>query len=146
MNEKTPGGSDSSKGVRRVYVLPQELVDRILGFQREVGLSSEVEAARKLLDSALKSRDTAENIVSRLLDRLDKSKDIRDAAKELLIDHPRVTSIEFTVGEITFQIKDDGRFSVRTDGNIYRERSRDSWTQCSDPRVTGTLDGDDIPF
>ncbi len=40
-------------GVRRVYVLPKELVSRVLNHQMKMLLPTEVAAARDLLDRAL---------------------------------------------------------------------------------------------
>ena len=99
-----PDGTD--KGQRRVYVLPNELVERISEFQKELGLSSEVEAVRRLLDGALKSRDTVERIVSRLAAQYKLVKSVRDAAKEVLIDHPLVTNIRFPENSLEFDLKD----------------------------------------
>lgn len=103
--EKAPQDVND-KAQRRVYVLPNELVERIGEFQRELGLSSEVEAVRRLLDGALKSRDTVVRIVSRLAAQYKIVKSVRDAAKEVLIDHPLVTNIRFKDGELEFDLKD----------------------------------------
>lgn len=103
--EKAPPDVND-KAQRRVYVLPNELVERIGEFQKELGLGSEVEAVRRLLDGALKSRDSVERITARFVAQYNIVKSVRDAAKEVLVDHPLVTSIRFRDSELEFDIKD----------------------------------------
>ncbi|NRB16876.1 MAG: hypothetical protein HRU33_04690 [Rhodobacteraceae bacterium] len=75
---------------RRVYDLPTELVERIVEFQKDKGLPSEVEAARRLLDQALKSRDSRETLVGRFLSKLVPGSEPSDSAATVLVGHPLV--------------------------------------------------------
>lgn len=103
---------------RRVYVLPDELVNRILQFQQEKGISSETEAARRLLDDALKSRDSYLTITQRFLDRL---KDLRipaEVAREVLAGHPLIASITFENDVIMFRLKDGWEITIGADGEV----------------------------
>lgn len=87
------------KTQRRVYVLPTELVDRILAYQQQTGLASEVEAARRLLDDALKQRDTFLTITNKFIEKRKETKSLRDAARDTLADHPLVMGIQFADDE-----------------------------------------------
>lgn len=95
-------GDDGVESVsrRRVYDLPVELVDRVVDFQKERALPSEVEAVRRLLDQALKSRDTIESVVVRYLSALHDS-DSAEAAKLVLVGHPLVTQLTFSNEEVS---------------------------------------------
>lgn len=95
---------DKEKTQRRVYVLPNELVDRIVAYQTEMGLQSEVEAARKLLDEALKSRDDWRSITRRFKEKLAETKILSDIAKDVLIGHPLVTSVHFEPSAVRFSL------------------------------------------
>lgn len=120
---------DTSSGPkRRVYDLPQELVDRIVEFQKDRGLPSEVEAVRRLLDQALKGRDTIESIVGRYLTALGPGVESGEAAGAVLSGHPLVRAIDFEVDGIAFKfqqpntppllvtIKDNGEISIYGEG------------------------------
>ncbi len=87
--------SDKEKTQRRVYVLPTELVDRVTAFQTRMGLSSEVEAARRLLDEALKHREGAEQIITNFAKAMKETKILSDIAKDVLVGHPKVSQIHF---------------------------------------------------
>lgn len=98
--------SDKERTLRRVYVLPTELVDRISAYQEEMGLPSEVEAARRLLDIALQVRDTVETLLEKIRSRFEQERDLRMIAREVLSSHALVRSIEFDKsGNLLFQIE-----------------------------------------
>lgn len=111
--EKTPPDAND-KTQRRVYVLPTELVERIGAFQSELGLASEVEAARRLLDEALKRRDTFDTITGRLIAQIKKVRSLRDAAKEILVDHPLVTQLSFDLFALRFTLSN----SIRVEADL----------------------------
>jgi hypothetical protein len=121
---------------RRVYVLPTDLVERILSFQRDKGLPSEVEAVRRLLDEALLQRDSANNVIERLQSKFRTTKILPDLAKEILVGHPLITEIQFGANHIDFAMKGHGRFQMRENGKIYEEFSDNEWREWID----------DIPF
>lgn len=78
---------------RRVYDLPPELHHRVLSYQTENGMASEVEAVRSLLDQALQSGDTVESLYVRLDDKYRTEKDVRRISAEILIPHRKVRSV-----------------------------------------------------
>jgi hypothetical protein len=135
------------KTQRRVYVLPAELVERILAFQMEVGLSSEVEAARRLLDDALKSRDTFRTLVTRFVSRLKETRIPAEIAKDVLVGHPLVQRINFKDGQIEFGMKDGNEVHIWADGkyDVYDEQENriDFGPK---PQKRNTEMDDDIPF
>ena len=116
-------------GQRRVYVLPNELYERIVKFQEDKGYPSEVEAVRRLLDEALKSRDDIHMIVSRFLDRLKVNKIAHEVAKDVLVGHPLVKEISFDGEAIMFRVKgDDREVRILPTGEAYqRIDSREPW-------------------
>lgn len=124
--------AQGAENIRRVYALPAEMVERITRFQRDKGLPSEVEAVRRLLDEALKSRDDLDTIINRLLARLGQTRIAAEAAKEVLAGHPLVKSISFEGDSITFLLKNDQGATVSENG----------WVRLKDnPRDWGYADG-----
>ncbi|MCT4369111.1 hypothetical protein CLG85_001635 [Yangia mangrovi] len=107
MTSDTPENiQDTSPATRRrVYELPTELVERIVEFQKDRGLPSEVEAARRLLDQALKSRDTIESLVGRYLSALGPGIEPGEAAGVVLSGHPLVRGIDFEDDGIAFRFQ-----------------------------------------
>ena len=103
---------------RRVYVLPDELVGRILAFQRETGSPSETEAARRLLDEALKRRDTYKSIIERFLNRFKEIHILSDVAKEVLAGHPLISTIRFEDDAIHFRLINNCKITINTDGVV----------------------------
>lgn len=107
---------EKEKTQRRVYVLPTELVDRITAFQQDMGLQSEVEAARKLLDEALKRRDDWRAITRRFQEKLKETRMLTDIAGEVLVGHPLVEGITFGANHITFKLITGETVTVNKDG------------------------------
>ena len=102
---RTPASEEPrEKAHRRVYVLPFDLVDRIGEYQKALGLASEVEAVRRLLDDALKRRDDLVDIVGRFIAVLKDTKSLREATRSVIADHPLVKNISFaeTGAMVTF--------------------------------------------
>nr|USU31061.1 helix-turn-helix domain-containing protein [Methylobacterium sp. OTU13CASTA1] len=88
--------------VKVSYVLPQELVDRINKYKLAIGVSSDDEAVRRLIDDQLKKRDEIEDIVDRLLKKNKALRSIRESAGFVLANHPLVKSIEFRGSGVIF--------------------------------------------
>ncbi|RUW85128.1 hypothetical protein [Mesorhizobium sp. M1E.F.Ca.ET.063.01.1.1] len=107
---------DKAKTQRRVYVLPVELVDRITAYQTDMGLPSEVDAARKLLDDALNRRDTAQSITRRFQERLKDTRVLADVARDVLIGHPLLSTLSMGSNQITFTLTTGDKVVVRVDG------------------------------
>ncbi len=105
---------------RRVYVLPQELVDRIVAFQEEKGYNSEVEAVRKLLDEALLHRDTADSIITRFQSRLANLKMPAEVSKDVLVGHPLVKEISFLSNSVIFSVEGYGKYQIYENGDVER--------------------------
>jgi len=141
---------------RRVYALPTEMVDRIVAYQKERGLASEVEAVRRLLDDALKSRDNLERIINRYLSRLGQYKVHADAAREVLVGHPLVRSITFNVEDhgtdtgfeyVEFMLKNETGAQISELGwvTLLGEKTKDwKWKSGETRGSPGRLE--DLPF
>lgn len=111
----------SGDQTRRVYVLPNELVDRITAFQAERGLSSEVEAVRKLLNDALQSKDTPEILLKRAMERMKIIRVTSEVAREILVGHPLVSEIKFENDDIDFWLKSAGHYKINYKGELFRD-------------------------
>jgi hypothetical protein len=147
---KTVMADEKEKTQRRVYVLPTELVERITAFQNDMGLQSEVEAARKLLDEALKRRDDWRAITRRFLDRLKETRFLTDIGGEVLMGHPLVEGMTFAQDSITFKLTSGEEVTIRKDGTVYAEDQGQSLELDPRPSRKGggfsrELDAD-IPF
>ena len=86
---------------RRVYLFPAELLARIRAYQAAHGITSEVEAARRLLTYALYARDTPEDLMRQLAAH---GGTLREAAADVLMPHQLVTSIRFIHDRLEFDM------------------------------------------
>lgn len=123
--------SESSSTRRRVYDLPTDLVDRILLYQKEKGLPSEVEAARKLLDQALKGNENVDDLVRQVVLGLEANEDPNTVATKILAGHPKVASIHFKENYVMFTFLD------KADEETISIHSRDRINVDGDPNVYG---------
>jgi len=134
---------------RRVYALPGELVERIVEFQREKGYPSEVEAVRRLLDDALKSRDTLARLISRFMTRMGSLRSTVEVAKDVLVGHPLVKSMSFDEDAVNFEMKDGWEAKINDKGDvwIWDPQRSNTWSWAPDEGRFGTGKiTDDIPF
>lgn len=110
--------NEAQTSQRRVYVLPTELVERIVAFQKEMGIPSEVEAARRLLDDALKFRDDWRSLTERFRLKLAELRDISDAARDVLVGHPLVETISFMRRGVSFSLTTGEQTEVDISGEV----------------------------
>lgn len=141
---------EKEKSQRRVYVLPNELVERIVAYQNEMGIQSEVEAARRLLDEALKRRDNWRTITRRFLEKLKQTRVLTDIAGDVLMGHPLVEGMSFAQDAITFKLTSGEEVTIRKDGTMHAEDSYNNRIELDpEPKKGGgysrDLD-DEIPF
>lgn len=135
--------ADKESTQRRVYVLPTELVERITSFQADMKLQSEVEAARRLLDEALKHRDNAEAITRRFIERLKETRMMTDIAKDVLIGHPLINNLKINTSSISFGMTTGDNVTVFQDGTASLiDRHKRSFNIGTD----GQMVSDEIPF
>lgn len=104
---------------RRVYVLPAELVDRLKGYQTRNGITSEVEAVRRLLDTALQMRDTVTDILNKLSDRFNEEKELRMLARDVLAGHILVKEVRFDDKAVAFRVADGELGRIDHEGKIF---------------------------
>lgn len=141
MNSDNENNTDSDKEptkdwtMRRVYVLPTDLVARINSHQKEMGFSSEVEAVRRLLDEALMHRDTMDTIIRRFTKQLGKSLVLSDVVKDVLVGHPLVEEIHQKGDSITFKMTGGVSIQIRRDGKTMIDNG-----------FGDSYDYDEIPF
>lgn len=136
---------------RRVYALPAEMVERIVEFQKDKGLPSEVEAVRRLLDEALQHRDNLEKIINRYVVKLSTLKIASEAAKEVLVGHPLVEKIQFDRDSITFELRDGWVTKITEKGEVTiwdQHRSQWYWHAGYNKDVPGYgyMSEEDLPF
>ncbi len=131
--ERRDGLKDGTE--RRVYNLPANLLTRLRAFQANQGLTSEAEAARRLLDYALQMRDTVEDILKGMRRRFDEEKDLRVLASEVLTRHNLVTQIVFEDDALWFRVKSGERGRIASSGEIRlgrADRADDDWERSID--------------
>ncbi|MGI4793694.1 MAG: hypothetical protein ACRYG8_06325 [Janthinobacterium lividum] len=119
-------------GERRVYTLPLELLARLRAYQLSQNIPSEVEAARRLLDSALQLRDTIEDILIRLRERFSEEKDLRMLASDVLVKHHLVESITINDDGLVFYLRNGDGGRIDQKGTLRqgtREYGEDSWSR-----------------
>lgn len=121
---------------RRVYVLPVELVERVRQYQKDNLIASEVEAVRRLLDTALHLRDDVHSLLQKMKTKYKAEKDIRVISRDVLALHPLIESIKISDGSIEFTMKNGGMGSFATDGEAYF-MNKGQWNRELD---------DEIPF
>lgn len=138
--------NDKDKGQRRVYVLPTELVDRIVDYQQKMGISSEVEAARRLLDEALMRRDNWRSITKRFIEKLKETRVLSDIAKDVLIGHPLVTSVHFEAELVRFNLVTGETVEVTTAGKVHATENYGETLEYEPSGFSKQIDDDDIPF
>ncbi|KQO99133.1 hypothetical protein ASF32_14865 [Methylobacterium sp. Leaf91] len=96
--------------VRVSYVLPVEIAKRIEKYKIELGVSSDDEAAKRLIGDALNRRDTFREVIQRLIDRYKLTRSMREAAGDVIANHPLVVSMSFTDEGVKFTMSNG--FSV----------------------------------
>lgn len=101
---------------RCVYQLPGGLHDRVVAFQERMGLPTEVEAVRRLLDQALQHKDTCRDIAKRFQAEILSGSTLRRAAQSVLAGHPLVQSIEFGEHDLKFTLTTREAATVRANG------------------------------
>lgn len=140
---------DKEKTQRRVYVLPTELVERIVAYQQDMGLPSEVEAARRLLDEALMSRDDWRAITNRFLEKLKETRVMSDIAKDVLIGHPLVSQVRMEPGLIKFDLTSGETVEITNNGLV---SATDNYSQSLELNPQARINtssrslDDEIPF
>jgi hypothetical protein len=104
---------------RKVWLLPAEMVDRLKSYQADQGIASEVEAARRLLDSALQMRDTVPALLAKLKSRFADEKDLRILARDFLATHTLVEVVRFEDAGLIFWLKGDHRGMITVGGRTF---------------------------
>lgn len=143
---------------RRVYNLPADLLERLRAYQVSQGIPSEVEAARRLLHTALQMRDSVTDILSTVDAKLADEKDLRVLAGDVLSKHILVDRIRFGKGLVVFVMENGDRGMIQESGTLFYANSGDrddDWTPYKrkalgsspswDNDKGGDLD-DEIPF
>ena len=107
--------SPTDDAQRKIYVLPKELVERIVNFQKSHRYPSEVEAVRYLLNKALLFSQTPDELMTDVYFYLDDAagdaKAIEDIVKDVLIGHPLVSILS---------IQKNGYFITLENGDEYK--------------------------
>jgi hypothetical protein len=89
--------------IRKVYLLQHDLVARIGRYQVQKGITSEVDAVRRLLNIGVQVDELATDILARFCLDFAKSADVRGAASRTLITHLQVVAIDFFGLSVSFR-------------------------------------------
>lgn len=125
---------------RRIHVLPKELLERVRAYQADNGISSEVEAVRRLLDMALQMRDTLDDVLRKLKLKLPEERDLRVLARDILWSHPKITGVRFGDGDLTFDFSDGSSGRIDQNGRLYIQHSGDSYDNWHDYTLASERD------
>lgn len=117
----------SDQTERRIHVLPIELLERIRKYQEDNNISSEVEAVRRLLNEALQSRDTIENILNQLDAAFEKEKDLRILARDILSTHVLVSNINIDENSLCFKLKNGIKGEIDRKGQLFKNDDLDNY-------------------
>lgn len=114
-NKENNMASPTDDAQRKIYVLPKELVERIVKFQKSHRYPSEVEAVRYLLNKALLFSQTPDELMTDVYFYLDDAEDdakaIENMVKDLLMGHPLVSILS---------IQKNGYFITLENGDEYK--------------------------
>lgn len=130
---------ENDRSLRRVYVLTADIAERLSAYQAAMGFKTEVDAVRRLLDDALKARDTPRLIAERMRLKLRDVPVIGEVARDVVAGHPLVMSISFEPDSVSFVLKDGTTVTVKANGAwqaVNRGETIDQWP----PKDAHTID------
>jgi len=149
VSDVTEGDLADKEGMeRKVWLLPAELVDRLKSYQVDQGITSEVEAARRLLDSALQMRDTVPALLTKLRTRFAEEKDLRILARDILATHALVELVRFEDKGLIFCLKGGSRGMIGATGATFIGEGRienDDWDREPARRPASTVRSSGAP-
>lgn len=138
---------DKAGTVRKVFMLPDDLVERIAAYQHKLGIPSEVEAVRRLLDDGLKYRDDWWSLANRFRRHLAESRSLREAARDTLVDHPMITSMGFSNDSLEYTMSTGEQVQALADGSMQvRSKSGDDQVPPFEFDANGKIANPDLPF
>lgn len=142
------------------YVLPNELISKIERFKISIGIPSNDEAVRRIIDNFLKQRDDIVDVIENILTKYKLTKSIREAASIVVANHPLVATVSlgydgvgFTFndqeyGILTVHITSWGRVSIKKKGGsnfMFHKVGAPAWVP--DENLTEDSGGwDYVPF
>lgn len=100
----------------RLSFLPVDIKMRLEKYQTDNDISTESEAIQRLLNEALQSKDTIEDILSQL--RAYPRRDLRAMARDILTTHPLVTHINISNSILSFVLKNKDKGMIDTNGRL----------------------------
>jgi hypothetical protein len=127
---------------RRVYNLPGGLLERLRAYQLEQNISSEAEAARRLLDAALQMRDKVSDILNTLAAKFSEERDLRVLASDVLTRHALVTRVCFGEASVSFTLNSGERGQITSEGALYigdNSIDDDAWSAFYYPRERASV-------
>lgn len=128
--------ADKETTERRVYVLPKELLDRLRAYMTRNGIAAEVEAVRRLLDTALQMRDSTTDILATLKAKFAEEKDLRLLARDVLAAHVLVREVHYEDDAIAFCLSGDeyNRYGrIDGAGRIFLGSNWEDWSEVGKP-------------
>lgn len=147
--------------VKVSYVLPKELIERVEKYKTAIGVSSDDEVVRRIIDDFLKKTDEFVDIVGRILDKYKSLRSMREAAGVVLANHPLVLSISFQENNQVYFVFDDpfydritvelthwGQVSVKkSDGSLFKFFKEYAPSWADKKQITEVAsESDQIPF
>lgn len=96
--------------------LSNEIIERVRKFMVDYEVLSEDEALRQLINEGLMQYDHFISITDRLHNRLKEKKSLREAARYVLGNHPKVVSISYNDKSVRYELDDNYIVEMRDTG------------------------------
>lgn len=114
--------SPTDDAQRKIYVLPKELIGRIVKFQRKHGYPSEVEAVRYLLNKALLFSQTPDELMTDVWIYLNmaagNAKTTEEMVKDVLMGHPLVSILSVQKNGYFITLENDDEYKISKNGRM----------------------------
>lgn len=114
--------SPTDDAQRKIYVLPKELIGRIVKFQRKHGYPSEVEAVRYLLNKALLFSQTPDELMTDIWIYSElvagDAEAIENMVKDLLMGHPLVSILSVQKNGYFITLENGVEYKISKNGGM----------------------------
>lgn len=111
-NKENNMASPTDDAQRKIYVLPKELVERIVNFQKSRRYPSEVEAVRHLLNKGLVFCQTPDELMLEVFSCLINNKSTESIVNGLLVGHPLVASLTIQKNGYFFTLENGDEYKI----------------------------------
>ncbi|WP_058987834.1 toxin-antitoxin system HicB family antitoxin [Acetobacter senegalensis] len=113
-------------------LLPPGMVWRVERFRSSNGLSSNEEAAKRLVKFALEERESTKDILEKLHASFQKERDLRLLAQNVIASHSATTNIKYGKDYVWFETKSDESGAIDKKGKLFFSEHGNEWDSSMD--------------